>query len=79
MIGFILGTASRTKISATCARNAALNTAQSRHMLANKVPRVGLLIDLSDVRVPEIRNEIRSGAFVPVKRRKGGVSQQHCE
>jgi len=42
MMRFILGTASRTKISANCAHNAALNTAQSRHMLVNKLLRVGL-------------------------------------
>jgi hypothetical protein len=79
MIGFILGTAPRTKISATCARKAALNTAQSRHMLANKVSRVGLadqFIRRAGSGNPE-RNPF--GRICSRETAKGGVSQQRYE
>jgi hypothetical protein len=51
MIGFILGTASRTKFSATRARNAALYMAQSRQIIAFHAP--ALLTDLSGARSRE--------------------------
>ena len=50
MIGFILGTVSRTKIPDTCMRDAASNTAQSRHMVANEAPGVSLADSFIDAR-----------------------------
>jgi hypothetical protein len=50
MIDFILGTVSRTKIPETCMRDAASNTAQSRHMIANEAPRVSLADSFIDAR-----------------------------
>jgi hypothetical protein len=79
MIGFVLRNACRTKFFETRARNVALNAAQSRHKLGNKIPRVSLADSFSGAR--SFENSERN-PFERISSRenvKGGVSQQRKE